>query len=199
MGNNALRLDLSNPEHVKFLAERRDRNSGKTLLELARDTPSADTIALHKEDAEKRSRATQEQSTELPEASYNRNRNKRCVRHGLKFDSIWEADCWDELLLMQAAGYIIKLERQKKFIFEVNKIRITHYRADFWFTTKDGKVHVADAKNPHNVRAQRWSMLKRCMRAWYGIHVIEFINKDYRDKNSVSTDVKKIVYELVEQ
>jgi hypothetical protein len=194
-----VRYDLNNPRDAEFLARTRDRATGKTLLQLAREAQSVETVVSNAEAAKNSSRVTQSADTEQPKASYNRNRNKKCERHGLKFDSIYEADCWDELLLLQKLGIIFELERQKIYRFITNEIQITHYRCDFRFKTKDGKLHVADAKSPHSVRFQRWGLIKRCMRAYYGIWVIEFISKDSLNKDSVATDVKKLVYDLAEK
>jgi hypothetical protein len=183
---------------LKLLQERKTPD-GKSLLRAFQDEQRSKSVVTYTQVPENHSGVTQESE------SYNRNRNTKTERHGLKFDSKWEADCWDELLLLQKARIIFNLRRQKIFRFIKNGIEITHYRSDFTFDFIDRIFDeksipdvIADAKNPHNKGFQRWGMIVRCTRAWYQKEILVFLNKDFRDKDSVATDVKLAVYNLKE-
>lgn len=72
---------------------------------------------------------------------------------GIKFDSKFEAEFYySELQWLQAAGEIIKIERQKKYLLQPafehqgKTIRAINYVADFVVTYKDGSVEVIDTK-----------------------------------------------------
>ncbi len=91
--------------------------------------------------------------------------NKMVVRHGIRFDSIKEADRWDFLVLMERQGIIRNLQRQVWLTIlpdeyeEVpqqlkTKVRMVRrrsfigvrYRADFVYE-KDGKTVYEDLKS----------------------------------------------------
>ena len=83
----------------------------------------------------------------------NKYHNKKVIVNGHKFDSIKEANYYNQLRLLQRAGLIRDLELQKTFILQPsfklnNKTRrqIT-YKADFtYFSNEDNKIHVIDVK-----------------------------------------------------
>lgn len=75
--------------------------------------------------------------------------------NGIKFDSKWEAERYNQLSAMQQAGQIKDLQRQVKFVLQdgyVNnkgeKIRPICYFADFQYTDNEGRQIVEDTKSP---------------------------------------------------
>lgn len=80
---------------------------------------------------------------------------QKTVANGVKFDSKWEAERYNQLFAMQRAGQIKDLRRQVKFVLQdgyVNnkgeKIRPICYLADFQYTDNEGRQIVEDAKSP---------------------------------------------------
>ena len=74
---------------------------------------------------------------------------------GIKFDSKWEAERYNQLSAMQRAGQIKDLQRQVKFVLQdgyVNnkgeKIRPICYIADFQYIDNEGRKIVEDTKSP---------------------------------------------------
>lgn len=79
--------------------------------------------------------------------------NEKIVVDGIKFDSILEANRYQELKILQRIGEIKDLSRQVKFILQPsykknNKtIRAITYKADFvYFDLKKKKMIVEDTK-----------------------------------------------------
>jgi len=101
---------------------------------------------------------------------------------GHKFDSQAEADEYRELLTLERAGVIRKLELQPKFLFEINgrpvKIRSekmpngrqASYRADFrYYDTTTAEVVVVDVKGMDTSE----SRLRRALvEAQFGVKVV---------------------------
>ncbi len=125
--------------------------------------------------------------------AYNKYHSAKCVIDGIVFDSRREARRYRELMLMQAAGQISRLQRQVKFVlipeqrevtneiytrgpkkgcFKKGKIleRECSYYADFGYWTADGQYVVEDAKGMRT----RDYIIKRKLMLWkYGIRVKE--------------------------
>lgn len=85
----------------------------------------------------------------------NKFRAKKTEYRGIVYDSKWEAQRAYELDMLERAGKIKDLERQKRFILQeayVNnkgqKIRPISYIADFCYTAKSGTKYVEDTKSP---------------------------------------------------
>lgn len=90
------------------------------------------------------------------------------------FDSVKEYDRWKELILLEKAGEIDKLERQKSFVIQepfiyhslkgeqkVNKIT---YKADFVYC-RNGKCIVEDVK-PFDNKTQKYRLTKDFALKW---------------------------------
>ena len=85
---------------------------------------------------------------------YTKYGNVKTEIDGIKFDSLREARRWRELTLLERAGEISHLERQKRFKLTPTmrdrngKVleRPSYYIADFYYKDKDGKEVVEDAK-----------------------------------------------------
>lgn len=73
-------------------------------------------------------------------------------RYEAVFDSVKEYKRYNELKVLEKAGQISKLERQKKlviqpaFTYKDEKIREIAYKADFFYCDSDGNFVVEDVK-----------------------------------------------------
>ncbi len=92
---------------------------------------------------------------------------------GITFDSRKEGQRYSHLKLLQAGGAIKNLELQPKYRFEHEGVEITSYKPDFkYFDIKLNKEIVEDVKSTAT-RTRDYRIRLRCMKAWYGIDVIE--------------------------
>lgn len=96
--------------------------------------------------------------------------NRLCKRHGLHFDSLREADRYDQLLLMERAGEIRDLRHHTTWSLRIGEIRITSYECDSEYWLKDGTHVVEDVKG---VRTREYQIKARLMLALYCIHIHE--------------------------
>lgn len=90
-----------------------------------------------------------------PATNNNKYHAQKTEVDGIKFDSKWEAERYNQLSAMQRAGQIKDLQRQVKFILQdgyVNnkgeKIRPICYMADFQYIDNEGRKIVEDTKSP---------------------------------------------------
>lgn len=125
-------------------------------------------------------------------AKTNKYNAKKVSVDGIEFDSKKEAKRYQELLLLQKAGEIYMLERQK--VYELlpaqrepdtvgkrggvikGKLleRAVEYVADFVYTDKNGKTVVEDVKGFREGGAYAVFVLKRKLMLYrYGIKIIE--------------------------
>ena len=125
-------------------------------------------------------------------AKMNKYNAKKVSVDGIEFDSKKEARRYQELLLLQKAGEIYMLERQK--VYELlpaqrepdtvgkrggvikGKLleRAVEYVADFVYTDKNGKTVVEDVKGFREGGAYAVFVLKRKLMLYrYGIKIIE--------------------------
>ena len=125
-------------------------------------------------------------------AKTNKYNAKKVSIDGIEFDSKKEARRYQELLLLQKAGEIYMLERQK--VYELlpaqrepdtvgkrggvikGKLleRAVEYVADFVYTDKNGKTVVEDVKGFREGGAYAVFVLKRKLMLYrYGIKIIE--------------------------
>lgn len=102
--------------------------------------------------------------------------NRKTVRHGITFDSVHEANRYDELRLLLKAGKIHDLKLQQRYkLVEPQKaptgeaVRAVTYIADFCYT-RDGKTIVEDAKG---LKTEVYKIKKKLMLERYGIWVEE--------------------------
>ena len=99
-------------------------------------------------------------------------KNIRTRVDGILFDSKLEAKRWGELNLLVRAGRITELDRQTKFILEINNVRIGTYVADFTYMENGARV-VEDTKSPPTAKKPDYIMKKRLMLALAGIEIVE--------------------------
>ena len=105
--------------------------------------------------------------------------NKKCEIDGIVFDSLKEARRWCELRMLEKAGYIADLERQKKYVLipaqrdEFGKVleRECSYRADFVYVDTDtGKTVVEDTKG---YRTEAYKLKKKLLLYTHGLRIKE--------------------------
>ena len=110
--------------------------------------------------------------------------NRKVKRDGMVFDSVREANRWNELKLLEKAGEISDLERQVKFVLipkqyskkEITKTgkpkvaeREVSYVADFVYKKGD-EVVVEDAKG---FRTDEYILKRKLMLYIHGIEIRE--------------------------
>lgn len=101
-------------------------------------------------------------------------RNEKTTAHGIVFDSKKEAERWGILLLLQKAGVIRDLERQRRFRLEVNGELICTYVSDFsYIEVKTGLLVVEDTKSAFTRKLPVYRIKKKLLRALLGIAVQE--------------------------
>ena len=87
---------------------------------------------------------------------------------GIVFHSKREASRYQELRLLERAGYLKDIEIQPKFPLIVNGKLVCNYLADFRYTTKDGKTVVEDVKG---VKTPAYRIKAKLLFALQGIRV----------------------------
>jgi hypothetical protein len=97
-------------------------------------------------------------------------KNIRTEKDGQKFDSRWEAERFQQLKLMEAAGEICELRAQVPFPLMVGDELIGAYVADAVYVTADGRKVVEDAKGC-KTPLYRWKA--KHFRAQYGFAITE--------------------------
>lgn len=100
-------------------------------------------------------------------------KNKWTTRDGIKFQSVREADEYTELTRRVRAGDILKFDRQKKYEFIVNGVKVSSYKADFVVYHHDGSREVVDVKSPITRTLNDYVIRRKLMLALFGIKVIE--------------------------
>jgi len=96
-------------------------------------------------------------------------KDRRVEQDGIVFHSKKEAERFRELLLLQRAGQIEKLERQVSFAIVVDHTLICQYIADAVYI-RGGKRVVEDSKG---FRTEMYRIKKRLMKAVLGIEILE--------------------------
>ena len=116
--------------------------------------------------------------------------NHKIERDGEKFDSTKEFRRWNELKLMQSAGMIHGLTRQKKFVLipaqrepdtvgkrgGIKKGKLIErecaYYSDFAYFTKDGEYVVEDVKS-EATKTEQYKIKRKLMMYIHGIRIKE--------------------------
>ena len=113
--------------------------------------------------------------TGKPRAKYG---NKVTVTEEGRFDSLKELNRYEQLKLMEKAGEIKNLERQKKYVLQPSfkflgkTIREIGYVADYVYE-KDGKLVVEDCKSPITRKNPVYKLKKKMMMYVHGIEIKE--------------------------
>jgi hypothetical protein len=99
--------------------------------------------------------------------------NHETLYQGIQFDSRREASRYQELLWMQRAGLICKIELQPRYDLVVNAQKLGFYRADFRYEmVSSGQVITEDVKSVATKTAV-YSLKKKLVKALYGVEVVE--------------------------
>jgi hypothetical protein len=99
-------------------------------------------------------------------------RNQPQVVDGLRFDSKKECDRWQHLKLLERIGEITGLERQRRFLLEVNGQKICEYVSDFDYFDKRGDQVVEDVKSA-GTKTAVYRLKKRLMKVLLSIEITE--------------------------
>lgn len=120
----------------------------------------------------------------------NKYHNSAVIVDGISFQSMKEARRWRELKLMESAGMIHGLTRQKKYVLipaqrepdtvgkRGGKIkgklieRECSYYSDFTYYDKNGREVVEDVKSPAT-RTEQYKIKKKLMMYVHGIQIVE--------------------------
>lgn len=97
-------------------------------------------------------------------------RNVKTVIDGITFDSKKEANYYGKLKILQKAGEVISFQRQVKYLFELNGVKIGLYVADFVVEWKTLGTRVIDVKG---MKLPLYNFKKKCMKAFYNIDIFE--------------------------
>lgn len=121
---------------------------------------------------------------------HNKYHNSAVIVDGISFQSMKEARRWRELKLMESAGMIHGLTRQKKYVLipaqrepdtvgkRGGKIkgklieREVSYIADFMYYDKDGNAVVEDVKSPAT-KTKEYIIKRKLLLFKYGIKIQE--------------------------
>jgi hypothetical protein len=95
----------------------------------------------------------------------------RTTVDGITFDSKGEAKRYQELLLLQRANVISGLQRQVKYVFTHNGIKLGSYVADYVYQ-EGPKTVVEDFKSPASM-TPLYRMKKKLMKAFYAVDIFE--------------------------
>lgn len=102
--------------------------------------------------------------------------NKRVTVDGIRFDSIREANRWQELRLMERAGAVRDLQRQVSFELipaqrvSGRQLKPIRYIADFSYLDERGNRIIEDSKG---AKTPVYCIKKRMLLWLYGIEVLE--------------------------
>lgn len=107
------------------------------------------------------------------EKSKNKFLSKKITVDGLKFDSKKEASYYGQLKIKKACGQIKDFERQVRFNFHHNGVKIGYYKADFVEELPDGSKQVIDVKSDFTRKLPRYRKQKKLMAAFHSINIIE--------------------------
>jgi len=95
---------------------------------------------------------------------------KKVVFDGIKFDSIKECNRYKQLLLMQKAGEVVKIELQPRYDIIINSNFCGFYKADFKLYYSDGRIDIEDVKG---MKLPIYNLKKKIVEAMYNIKIIE--------------------------
>ena len=103
----------------------------------------------------------------------NKYHNKKVTVDGLTFDSIKEANRWQELKLMEKAGEIVGLNRQQKIelIPKTKLYQARYYVADFVYFDKRANITIYEDCKGYRTDIYK---LKKALLYWrHGIEILE--------------------------
>jgi hypothetical protein len=99
--------------------------------------------------------------------------NHKTLYQGIGFDSRKEANRYQELLWMEAAGLIVGLECQPRYDLAVNGQSLGFYKGDFRYKdVATGRSITEDVKSPAT-RTAVYRLKKKLVKALYGVEIVE--------------------------
>ena len=110
----------------------------------------------------------QELNFEIPKRMKYRNQITEC--DGIRFHSKKEADYYLKLKLLLKSGDVLSFERQVRYPFLLNGVKIGSYVSDFDVVWKDSGLKVTDVKG---MKLRLYNFKKKMMLAFYGITIKE--------------------------
>lgn len=96
----------------------------------------------------------------------------KTVVDGVTFDSKKEAARWSELLLLEKAGAIRKLERQHAVVVTHNGVKLFKWLADFVYFENGQRIY-EDVKSPITAALPVYRLKKKILKAMLNIEVRE--------------------------
>lgn len=99
--------------------------------------------------------------------------SKKEVIDGIKFDSRKEAAYYTQLKIKKQCGQIKDFQRQVRFNFILNGVKIGYYKADFVEVLLDGSKQIIDVKSDFTRKLPRYRKQKKLMLAFHNIHILE--------------------------
>lgn len=105
-------------------------------------------------------------------SGYNKYHARRVEMDGITFDSQKEANRYNDLKLMQAAGEIQDLKHHVAFPIDVNGMHVCDYEADFVYQTIGG-LRIEDVKSTITRRLPAYRLKRKLMQAVHGIEIVE--------------------------
>jgi Protein of unknown function (DUF1064) len=109
-------------------------------------------------------------STEKKSSKYH---NRKTLVDGIQFDSQKEANRYQQLLLLERAGLIRKIELQPRYDLIVNEQKIGFYRADFRYEVVATSTMVVEDVKSSATKTAVYCLKKKLVKALYGIEIIE--------------------------
>ncbi len=98
---------------------------------------------------------------------------KTTARDGVVLDSAHEAQIYQDLTLLQAAGEITELRRQVRIPLDVNGLRVCEIKVDFVYREKSsGQLVYFEAKSPVT-RTRQYVITRKLFEAVMGVKVTE--------------------------
>lgn len=99
--------------------------------------------------------------------------NRKTLYNGIQFDSQKEKSRYQELILLERAGFIQDLELQPRYDLVVNGQKLGFYRGDFRYKdVATGRSVVEDVKSPIT-KTPVYQLKKKLVYALYGIEIVE--------------------------
>jgi len=95
---------------------------------------------------------------------------KKVVFDGIKFDSLKECARYKQLMILQKAGSVIKIELQPRYDIIINSKFCGFYKADFKVYYSDGRIDLEDVKG---IKTTVYNLKKKIVEAMYNIKIIE--------------------------
>ena len=132
-------------------------------------------------DAQKQIREAYAEAKQFRIKGKPRQNSKKCWADGIKFDSLWERECYYQLKYRLAAKEICNLETHVSYQLEVNGKWISEIIPDFrYYDYGLKRIVIADAKQPlkdkksnRKLDREGWAAKWRLLQALYPDHQFE--------------------------